>query len=171
MKQAHYDPNNKGHFGLGFKQYCHFTSPIRRYPDLIVHRIIKGILRSNAPTYSFNELHSLARHSSSLERKADEAEKEYRKLKCMRYLSQHKHDLFDCVLVGIGPHGLHVRHHKTGIEGSVHCSQYEDQLHFDENAWILRDHNGKPIHQIGQALTLKLVSLNYKRMFIDFTFA
>lgn len=136
MKQAKYSVECTGHFGLACAYYCHFTSPIRRYPDLQIHRIIKEQLRgrmNEERTTHFREiLPEVAKHSSEMERRADEAERETDKLKKVEYMEQHIGESFDGVISGVTGWGLYVELPNT-VEGLVHISKlYGDYYYYSE---------------------------------------
>ena len=171
MKQARYETKNKGHYGLGFKAYCHFTSPIRRYPDLVVHRLIKASLNQKKKPYSSLELEKIARFSSFQERKAEQAEREYKKLKVLRYLENcEERTIFKCVVVRIFEQGLIVEDLQTGIQGMISHSFFNREIFFDPSLLVLKNRKGKIIFEIGNEVKVILKSLNFKRMFVDFKF-
>lgn len=138
MKQAKYSVECTGHFGLACAYYCHFTSPIRRYPDLQIHRIIKEQLRGRMDeerTAHYRELlPEVAKHSSETERRADEAERETDKLKKVEYMEQHVGESFDGVISGVTGWGLYVELPNT-VEGLVHISKlYGDYYYYSEKS-------------------------------------
>ncbi len=138
MKQAKYSVECTGHFGLACAYYCHFTSPIRRYPDLQIHRIIKEQLRgrmNDDRTAHYRELlPEVAKHSSETERRADEAERETDKLKKVEYMEQHVGESFDGVISGVTGWGLYVELPNT-VEGLVHMSKlYGDYYYYSEKS-------------------------------------
>ena len=138
MKQAKYSVECTGHFGLACAYYCHFTSPIRRYPDLQIHRIIKEQLRgrmNDERTAHYRELlPEVAKHSSETERRADEAERETDKLKKVEYMEQHVGESFDGVISGVTGWGLYVELPNT-VEGLVHISKlYGDYYYYSEKS-------------------------------------
>lgn len=138
MKQAKYSVECTGHFGLACAYYCHFTSPIRRYPDLQIHRIIKEQLRgrmNDERTAHYRELlPEVAKHSSETERRADEAERETDKLKKVEYMEQHVGESFDGVVSGVTGWGLYVELPNT-VEGLVHISKlYGDYYYYSEKS-------------------------------------
>lgn len=131
MKQAKYTPENTGHFGLAAKYYTHFTSPIRRYPDLQIHRIIKenlrGRLNGDRVVHYEAILPEVAKRSSELERRAEEAERETVKLKKVEYMEQHIGEAFDGVISGVTAYGLYVELNNT-VEGLVHVNSLTDDF-------------------------------------------
>ena len=137
MKQARYSPECIGHFGLAAKYYCHFTSPIRRYPDLIIHRIIKefinGQLTDNRIKRLIKEVDYAARQSSDMERLAQEAEREVDDLKKAEYMSKRIGEEFNGIISSVTNFGMFVEIPNT-IEGLVHISTLEDDYYiYDED--------------------------------------
>lgn len=139
MKQARYTTEDVGHFGLAASHYCHFTSPIRRYPDLQIHRIIKEVLRgrmNEAKTEHYREiLPQVAESCSKLERRADEAERETIKLKKAEYMMERIGEEFDAVISGIMSYGMYAELPNT-VEGLIHVSRmYDDRYYYREETY------------------------------------
>ncbi len=137
MKQAKYSIECPGHFGLACRYYCHFTSPIRRYPDLQIHRIIKeqlrGRLREERVSHYREILPQVAKHSSETERRADEAERETDKLKKVEYMENYIGRCFEGVISGVTSWGIYVELHNT-VEGLIHVSKIPgDYYYYDES--------------------------------------
>lgn len=137
MKQAKYSIECTGHFGLACRYYCHFTSPIRRYPDLQIHRIIKeqlrGRLREERVSHYREILPQVAKHSSETERRADEAERETDKLKKVEYMENYIGRCFEGVISGVTSWGIYVELHNT-VEGLIHVSKIPgDYYYYDES--------------------------------------
>jgi ribonuclease R len=172
MKQAKYTTDCTGHFGLAAEHYCHFTSPIRRYPDLQIHRIIKENLRGrlNAERVEHYEaiLNEVAKHSSETERRADEAERETEKLKKVEYMEQHIGESFEGVISGITNYGLYVELPNT-IEGMVHVNSLEgDYFEYDENAYEMRGQHSGKAYRLGQRVTIRVKDVDRLCRTIDF---
>jgi ribonuclease R len=133
MSKAVYTTNNIGHYGLAFPHYTHFTSPIRRYPDLMVHRVLYRQL-NDLPRYaSKSELEDKCRYSSAMERKAMEAERESIKYKQVEYLSKQVGNEFDGVISGIMHFGIFVELKENKCEGMIRIDNIRDELVFEEN--------------------------------------
>ncbi|UCC85125.1 MAG: ribonuclease R [Gemmatimonadota bacterium] len=140
MKQARYSAERAGHFGLGSRLYTHFTSPIRRYPDLVAHRIVRlALLEGRAvPEELAGQLGAMARHSSARERQAMEAERESVELKKMEYLERHLGDVFEGTITGVTSYGMFVLLDDVLAEGLVHVSQLaDDYYHYLEEEYAL----------------------------------
>lgn len=172
MKQAKYATVSNGHFGLAAKYYCHFTSPIRRYPDLQIHRIIKDCLRGrmNEKRISHYEkiLPEVAAQSSSMERRADEAERETEKLKKVEYMQEHIGEEFEGVISGITNWGIYVELVNT-VEGFVHVNSLEDDSYFyDEGTYEMRGSNTEKSYKLGQKVNIKVMGIDKIQRTIDF---
>lgn len=172
MKQAKYTVTNTGHFGLAAKYYTHFTSPIRRYPDLQIHRIIKENLRSglNEKRMSHYDkiLLQVSVQSSSMERRADEAERETIKLKKCEYMEKHIGEEFDGVISGVTNWGLYVELPNT-VEGLIHVNQLQDDYyHFDEEHYELVGEVSKKVYKLGQPIRVAVSGTDKLLRTIDF---
>lgn len=158
MKQARYSPECIGHFGLAAKYYCHFTSPIRRYPDLIIHRIIKefinGQLTDNRIKRLVKEVDYAARQSSDMERLAQEAEREVDDLKKAEYMSTRIGEEFNGIISSVTNFGMFVEIPNT-IEGLVHISTLEDDYYvYDEKHLSLIGERTKNIYKLGDEVRI-----------------
>jgi len=174
MKQAKYTVANTGHFGLSTKYYCHFTSPIRRYPDLQIHRIIKENLRGklNEKRRSHYEkiLNEVANHSSKTERRADEVEREVEKMKKVEYMTERIGEIYEGVISGITTWGIYVELPNT-IEGMVSVSNMEDDYYiYDEEHYQMVGEHTKKTYKLGQKVKVKVVNADKLFRTIDFIF-
>ena len=176
MKQAKYTTECSGHFGLAAKYYCHFTSPIRRYPDLQIHRIIhdrlRGRLVREGRTEHYKEiLDEVARQSSVCERRADEAERESDKLKKAEYMSYHLGEEYEGIISGVTGWGLYVELPNT-VEGLIHINTLRDDYYvFDQDAYELRgDMTGK-IFRLGQKVRVRVADADKMLKTVDFGLA
>ena len=172
MKQAKYTTECTGHFGLAARYYTHFTSPIRRYPDLQIHRIIKenlhGGLTERRIAHYANLLPEVAVQSSALERRADEAERETEKLKKCEYMSRHIGEIFDGVISGITSWGIYVELPNT-VEGMVRVSDLEgDYFIFDESKMEMVGELTNRRYQLGQKVTVQVAGTDKLMRTIDF---
>lgn len=172
MKRAQYTAANTGHFGLAAKYYTHFTSPIRRYPDLQIHRIIKENLRGglgeNRISHYEKILMEVSVQSSALERRADEAERETIKLKKCEYMSRYIGEEFDGVISGVTGWGLYVELPNT-VEGMVHVNQLQDDYyHFDEEHYELVGETTNKTYKLGQPIRVLVAGTDKLLRTIDF---
>lgn len=172
MKQAKYTPENTGHFGLAARYYTHFTSPIRRYPDLQIHRIIKDDLRrrlhEKKKEHYEKILPEVALQASRTERRADEAERETIKMKKAEYMSGHIGEVFEGVISGITKWGIYVELPDT-IEGLVHVSSMRDDHYeyVEERYEMVGSHTGKT-YKLGQAVFVRAAGADRLQRTIDF---
>lgn len=172
MKQAKYTVANTGHFGLSAKYYCHFTSPIRRYPDLQIHRIIKeninGKLTEKRIQHYEKILYEVANHSSKTERRADESEREVEKLKKVEYMMDHIGECFEGVISGVTSWGMYVELPNT-IEGMVRVSDMDDDYYiYDEEHYQLIGEHTRKIYKLGQKVQVEVVNADKLQRTIDF---
>lgn len=167
MSKAEYSPDNIGHFGLGFKNYAHFTSPIRRYPDVIVHRLLKSY-GTGKPSYSYKELKKLGSHCSERERAAIDAERDSVKLKQVEYLSRHLGEDFDGVVSGVIEAGIFVDLKDIHCEGMVRVSDLSDDYYeYSEQQHCLIGRNHGKKYQLGTELRVKVTRTDIKARQID----
>lgn len=173
MKQAKYTTECSGHFGLAAKYYCHFTSPIRRYPDLQIHRIIKDNLRGRLMREGRTEhyaeiLDEVARQSSVCERRADEAERESDKLKKAEYMSYHLGEEFEGIISGVTGWGLYVELPNT-VEGLVHVNTLRDDYYiFDQETYELRGEMTKKVYKLGDKVSVRVADADKMLKTVDF---
>jgi ribonuclease R len=172
MKQAKYTTECTGHFGLACQYYCHFTSPIRRYPDLQIHRIIKEQLRGRLNEKRidhYNEiLPEVAKHSSEMERRADEAERETDKLKKVEYMEGHIGEIFEGVISSITSWGVYVELPNT-IEGMIHVSMLPgDYFYYDEESYEMVGQATNIRYKLGQTLKVRVNATDKISRTIDF---
>lgn len=175
MKQACYSVEDAGHFGLAAEHYCHFTSPIRRYPDLQIHRIIKDVIRGRMGqerTHHYELLlDDVASKSSMLERRAEEVERETIKLKKAEYMSSHIGETFEGVISGVTGWGIYVELGNT-IEGLVSMnSMWDDYYIYDEAAHQLVGEASKKIYRLGQAVRVIVEDADVVTKTVDFRLA
>lgn len=171
MSQAFYSPENIGHFGLASKTYLHFTSPIRRYPDLIVHRILKGNLKRirKKQVYTEDELSFLGDHLSKRERVAMEAEREMLERLKIRYMEDKIGQVFDGIISSVTSFGMFVELKQILISGVVRLvDMADDYYEFDPKRHILRGKRTGKIYRLGQEVKLRLISVNKARRHINF---
>ena len=175
MKQARYTPENTGHFGLAANYYTHFTSPIRRYPDLQIHRIIKDNLRGRMTPEKMEHYQSIlpevTKHSSEMERRADEAERETIKLKKVEYMQKHIGEVFEGVVSGLTKWGMYVELPNT-IEGLVHVvNMTDDHYEYDETHYQMTGIHTHKVYKLGQKLKVRVTGTDRLLRTIDFEIA
>ena len=173
MKQAKYTTECSGHFGLAAKYYCHFTSPIRRYPDLQIHRIIKDNLRGRLMREGRTEhyaeiLDEVARQSSVCERRADEAERESDKLKKAEYMSYHLGEEFEGIISGVTGWGLYVELPNI-VEGLVHVNTLRDDYYvFNQESYELCGEMTKKVYKLGDKVRVRVADADKMLKTVDF---
>ena len=157
MAKAVYTTKNIGHYGLAFEHYTHFTSPIRRYPDLMVHRILAKVMDNHTLLYANREqLEDKCRHSSATERKAMEAERESVKYKQVEYMTKHVGESFDGVISGITTWGVFVEIVENKCEGMIHVDNIRDELMYDEARRRLVSLTNSTNYELGNKIRIKV---------------
>ena len=168
MSKAVYSPDNLGHFGLGFSHYAHFTSPIRRYPDVIVHRLLKSYT-SGTQAYSYDTLQNHGEHCSEREKVAVDAERDSIKLKQVEFLSDHIGDTLDGVISGVTERGIFVDLKNIHCEGMIRVSDMKgDYYNYDQRSHSLVGRSGKKRFQLGDEIKVIVESVNHAKRQIDF---
>lgn len=169
MKRAKYSTVNEGHFGLATQYYCHFTSPIRRYPDLQIHRIIKENLRHGLRSRHYEEiLPAVAAQCSHLERRADEAEREVDKMKKAEYMESHIGETFEGIISGVTSWGIYVELPNT-IEGMVRLEDLTDDYYeYEAEKYQVKGHRTGKIYSMGQKVAVRAERVDKLARTIDF---
>ena len=172
MQKAKYDAVSLGHFGLAAEHYTHFTSPIRRYPDLIVHRTLRELRHGRMTPARREELEAelpdVARHASEMERRADEAERELLQWKKVRFMADKVGDEFTGYITGVAPYGLFVELIEHYVEGMVHVSSMADDYYrFVEQQHVLRGENTKKVYRLGDTVVVQVVRVDMERRQVD----
>jgi ribonuclease R len=172
MRQAVYSPDNIGHFGLALANYAHFTSPIRRYPDLLVHRAIRHVLRTGGPDhfpYTHDELSLIGEHCSNNERRADEATRDATDwLKC-EFMQDRVGEVFDGVITAVTSFGLFVELNGVFVEGLLHITALDkDYYHFDPVGHRLVGERTGQVYRLGDAVTVQVARVDLDERKIDF---
>lgn len=175
MKQAKYTVTGDGHFGLAAKYYCHFTSPIRRYPDLQIHRIIKENLRSGISDKRYKHyeriLPDVAIRSSTTERRAEEAEREVSKMKKAEYMAQFIGETFEGVISGMNTWGMYVELPNT-VEGMIHVTSLRDDYYFyDEERYVMVGEHTNITYKLGEKIKVVVTAVDKMLKTIDFEIA
>jgi ribonuclease R len=172
MQKARYDAASLGHFGLAAEHYTHFTSPIRRYPDLVVHRMLRasrqGEIADPRREELDEELPDVARHTSEMERRADEAERELLQWKKVRFMADKVGDEYHGYITGVAPFGLFVELIEHFVEGLVHISSMADDYYrFVEQQHTLRGENTKRVYRLGDKVLVQVVRVDMERRQVD----
>jgi ribonuclease R len=176
MKQARYATDNVGHW-LAAESYTHFTSPIRRYPDLMVHRILKastrGLLKKEAYTkHLATTLPEAATHCSLRERTAMEAERDVITMLKLQFMKDKLGENYDGIITGVAQFGLFVQLHELFVEGLVHISSLaDDYYHYIEKLHCLRGEKLKKVYRIGDTVRVRVDRVDTVRKKIDFSLA
>jgi ribonuclease R len=167
LSQAVYTPENVGHFGLAYDAYAHFTSPIRRYPDLLVHRGIKAVLAGER--YNAGDLHAVGVHCSETERRADDATRDVEAWLKSYFMQDHVGEEFDGTVSGVTSFGLFVTLDDLFVDGLVHISDLgQDYFKFDQQRHMLKGERSGVKYQLGGRVRVKVVRVNLEQAKIDF---
>lgn len=168
MQKARYSTENVGHYGLAFDYYSHFTSPIRRYPDMMVHRLLERYLAGGRSAQK-NKLEELCDHSSSMEQVAANAERASVKYKQVEYMSDKLGMVFDGVISGVTEWGLYVELNENKCEGLVPIRDLDDDYYeFDDKNYCLIGRRKRREYRLGDPITIKVVQANLERKQLDF---
>jgi ribonuclease R len=172
MQKARYAPENLGHFGLAVGSYTHFTSPIRRYPDLVVHRALRaarqGLLTDEEREAWSDDLPDVARHTSEMERRADDAERELLQWKKVKFMADKVGDEFEGYVTGVAAFGLFVELIEHYVEGLVHVSTMADDYYrFIDSAHMLRGENTQKAYRLGDKVGVQVIRVNMDERRID----
>ncbi len=169
LQRAFYSPGEEGHYALASDCYCHFTSPIRRYPDLTVHRLLGELLSGRKPRSHLDELVVLGQHCSDGERRAEAAERELTKLKLLAYLSGRIGEEMDAVVTGVEGFGLFVEGVELPAQGLIHADALSDDYYsFDRATHTLTGRRGGKRYRLGDLLRVAVARVDLERRELDF---
>jgi ribonuclease R len=172
MQKARYDAVSLGHFGLAAEHYTHFTSPIRRYPDLVVHRMLRESRHTSLTAARYEELEEdlpeVAKHTSEMERRADDAERELLQWKKVRFMADKVGDEYEGFITGVAPFGLFVELIEHYVEGLVHVSSMADDYYrFIEQQHVMRGENTRKVYRLGDKVLVQVVRVDMERRQVD----
>jgi len=171
MQKARYDSVNVGHFGLAAEAYAHFTSPIRRYPDLVVHRVLREArqgMSDERRAELAEDLPEMGRHTSERERRASEAERELVQWKKVRFMEDKVGDVFEGYVTGVSAFGLYIELIEHFVEGMVHVSTMADDYYrFVERAHLLRGEKNGRLYRLGDRVRVQVIRVDLERRQID----
>lgn len=171
MAKAIYTSENIGHYGLAFEHYTHFTSPIRRYPDMLAHRILADVLYGEKPR-AYKNLESLLKHSSEMERSAAEAERTSVKLKQVEYMSKRLGETYDGIITGVTQWGMFVEIIENKCEGLVRLNDIPgDTYVFEEGKHMVRGVNRGKVFKLGDEIKVKAIKADIKKRQLDYMLA
>ncbi len=169
LQRAVYSPEEQGHYALASTFYCHFTSPIRRYPDLTIHRLIDAFLAGKKGTADMAELVALGEHCSDRERRAEAAERELTKLKLLHFLSEKIGMELDAVVTGVEEFGLFAQGIQLPAEGLVHVTSLaDDYYHYDRRSHTLTGRRANNVYRLGDFVRVTVVRVDIDRRELDF---
>jgi len=168
MAKAKYSTKNIGHYGLAFKHYTHFTSPIRRYPDVMVHRLLDAVLNKRNPE-ELQILEKKCRHSSEMEQRAEKAERSSIKYKQVEFLKDSIGEIFDGVISDLTDWGIYVELKANKCEGMVPLRDMDDDYYvFDEENYAIYGKHTRRRYSIGDDVTIRIVRADLQKKQLDF---
>jgi len=169
LKQAAYSPIADQHYALASQNYCHFTSPIRRYPDLVVHRLLDRWIKHKKASANEGELLALGEHCSKMERRAETAERELIKLKILLFLTRKLGEKYDAVITGVADYGFFAQVEQFPAEGLVHVSSLiDDYYQFDEAGHALEGKRSRRRFRLGDRVRVEVARVDVQKRMLDF---
>ncbi|MBL9093248.1 MAG: ribonuclease R [Planctomycetaceae bacterium] len=169
LQRARYAPNEEGHYALASDCYCHFTSPIRRYPDLTIHRLFDALIKHKKPRNDFDELASLGEHCSDRERRAEAAERELTKTKLLAYLADRIGEEMEAVVTGVEEFGLFAQGVEFPAEGMIHVSTLaDDYYHYERSSHSLTGRRAGNAFRLGDRVRVAVARVDVDRRELDF---
>lgn len=168
LKQAVYAPRSDGHYALGAKHYCHFTSPIRRYPDLQVHRQLLAFLEGKKPRGGGDELAALAEHCTKLERRSEAAERDLKRIKLLTYLTTKIDQAFHAIIIGVEDFGLFCLLKEVPVEGLLHVDRLpDDHYYLEAETYTLIARRRGARYRLGNEIEVRIAQIDIDRRSLD----
>jgi ribonuclease R len=168
LQRAVYSPEEEGHYALASECYCHFTSPIRRYPDLTVHRLLEALMTGKKPRNDFGELAVMGEHCSDREQRSEAAERELTKVKLLEYLQTRIGMTMEAVVTGVEEFGLFVQGIELPAEGLVHVSSLNDDFYrFDRASHTLSGYRSGNRYRLGDSVLVAVARVDVDRRELD----
>jgi len=168
MQKAVYAPSDEGHYALSKEHYCHFTSPIRRYPDLTVHRMIESLARGKRPVDDFDRMVVLGDHCSDREQRAEAAERELIKVKLLTYLAKRIGETMDAVITGVEDFGLFAQGVELPAEGLVHVDTLNDDFYrYDSATHSLAGYRSGNRYRLGDVIRVEVAHVDIDKRKLD----
>jgi ribonuclease R len=169
MQKAIYGPEEIGHYALNKEHYCHFTSPIRRYPDLTIHRMIETLARGKRPADDYDRMVLLGEHCSEREQRAEQAERELKKVKLLSYLAKQIGSQMDAVITGVEEFGLFAQGVELPAEGLIHVDALGDDFYrFDRETHSLAGHRSGNRFRLGDLIRVEVAHVDVDKRELDF---
>jgi ribonuclease R len=169
LQRAVYSPEEEGHFALASEFYCHFTSPIRRYPDLTIHRLLSAVLNRKRAVNDYGALVVLGEHCSDRERRAEAAERDLTKLKLLHYLENRIGEQMDAIVTGVEEFGLFAQGVQLPAEGLIHVTTLSDDFyHYDRRSHTLMGRRGGNAYRLGDRVRVEVARVDIDRRELDF---
>jgi ribonuclease R len=171
MAKAEYSTKNIGHYGLAFPYYTHFTSPIRRYPDLMVHRLLQRYL-DKKPSANADEYEEKCLHSSEMERKAQDAERASIKYKQAEYMADKIGQEFDGLISGVSKYGIFVEIKENKCEGMIRLQDMDDDFYYlDEDNYKVIGHKNQKEYKLGDPIRIRVKNIDIRKKQLDYELA